>query len=306
MKNVLLLFSQASIDRAQAEPKSLERLLLQELPAPHTGKMAISHAVYSNLVHIISADKAAIIDIVTGKDIADFNLIYQRRWQDVPDQAKACATYLTHKNIPNIDREAYVTASKNKLTQMWQLWEAGLPIPATAYASSEAGARWLVEHVDALPFGFPMVAKGVNATRGQHNFLVNTAAELATVFTDHPTMAFLVQEFLPNDGDYRVLVCGDKAQLVMHRQATQGRHTNNTSQGGQATLVGAKSLSPAILDDCVRAAHVFNRDFAGVDVVISNGKHYFFEVNRAPQIESGQFVSDKAAVLAGYLFELAQ
>jgi len=304
MKRILLLFSQNAIDRATAEPQRLAELLEN---SSSTGGLEVACAVYDNLVHIISKEATTIIDSQSGKDISDCDLVYQRRWQDMPDQAKACATYLTKKGVPNIDREAFVTASKNKLTQMWQLWAADLPIPGTVYAGGKNGLRWILEHLSDLPFAFPMVVKAVDATRGQHNHLVADRTALQAIFDAYPDKAFLIQECIPNDGDYRILVAGDQAHLAMYRQAAAGTHTNNTSQGGQATLVDLATIAPAVIRDCIAAAKVFNRDFAGVDVVLHNtsGKHYFFEVNRAPQIESGKFVEEKAAVLAAYLYSCA-
>lgn len=306
MKHLLLLFSHQSVSRVQAEPRRLSELLEQQMAPDRTDEIQIDHTEYENLVHVVSSAKAQIIDVTTGKDIAEYDLVYHRRWKDVFDQAAACATYLTHRETPNVDSEAYAMPSVNKLTQMWRLWEAGLPIPATAYASGERAMEWLLEHLDALPFGFPMVVKGVEASRGEHNFLVKTSDELQSIFARHPQMAFLIQEFIVNDGDYRVLVCGESARLIMHRRAVGGTHLNNTSQGGQATLVPLADMAQEIITDCVRAARVFNREVAGVDVVINkaDGRHYFFEVNRSPQIESGQFATEKAKVLANYLTSL--
>lgn len=272
MKNILLLFSQQAIARAAAEPAKLTDLLDRQLQNTASDIMRTHYAVYDDLVHIITNKDAAIIDASSGKDIAEYDLVYQRRWQDLPDQAKACATYLTKKTVPNIDHEAYVTASKNKLTQMWQLWEAGLSIPATIYASGGAGLKWIQNNLEQLPFGFPMVVKGVSATRGQDNYLAKNVNELNKLFTDNPDTAFLMQEFIPNDGDYRILVCGKEAKLAMYRQATDGKHTNNTSQGGQASLVAISDIAPTIIKDCILAAKVFNRDFAGTPTISVSGK----------------------------------
>ncbi len=306
MKRVLLLFSSESVGQGQADPRRLAELLEQQVAPEPARKMKVDYTEYESLVHIVSATKAAIIDAATGTDIAEYDVVYHRRWKDVIDQAAACACYLSRQGVRNIDREAYAMPSITKLTQMWRLWEAGLPIPATVYASGERAMEWLLKHLDMVPFSFPMVVKGVEATRGEHNFLVETSDELQSIFARHPNMAFLIQEFIVNDGDYRVLVCGESAKLIMHRRAVDGRHLNNTSQGGQATLVSLADMPSEVIADCVRAAGVFNREVAGVDVVVnkSNGRHYFFEVNRSPQIESGQFATEKAAVLADYLSDL--
>jgi glutathione synthase/RimK-type ligase-like ATP-grasp enzyme len=149
--------------------------------------------------------------------------------------------------------------------------------------------------------------KGLNATRGQDNYLVKSADELRARFAERPDTDFLLQEFLPNDGDYRIIVAGGQARFAMYRTPADGKHMNNTSQGGQAVLVNLGDVSRRILDDCITAAATFGRDFAGVDVVLhkDTGAYYFFEVNRSPQIESGMFVAEKAEVLAQYLYDEA-
>ncbi len=304
MKKILLLFTRHSITQGEAEPERLLELL--DTSAQARGlDMHFETATYEDLLHIVS-DDAKIINTKTSEDIANYDLVYHRRWRAMPDRAMACTIYLKGKKVPSIDREAYGAGSINKLNQAWRFWEAGLPHPATVYTESET-RQWMLAHLETVPFGFPMIMKGVEATRGNDNYLVRSAEELRQKFAENPNVIFVLQEFLPNDGDYRVIVCGDTPKLIMHRVAEKGKHTNNTSQGGRAVLLDSDALPASVLADCVRAAQTFGRDFAGVDVVLhrQTGKHYFFEVNRSPQVESGMYVAEKGAILAQYLYDEA-
>lgn len=306
MKKALLLFTKRSVTSGEAEPERLMKVLQSSTDAQGLS-MTYTHALFDDLVYTITPKGARILDTVNGTDIADYDIVYIRRWAGMPERAMAVAIYLKAKGVPYIDREAYGFGSKNKMTQAWRFWEAGLPHPATVYVEHGAGTDWLTSHISELPFGFPMVMKGVDATRGADNYLVDSLDRLQDVLTKHPDIKFILQEFIPNDGDYRVVVCGDAIQLVMHRVAASGKHTNNTSQGGQAALVDVSELSEPVRADCIRAAQIFGRDFAGVDLVYNKdtGAHLFFEVNRSPQIESGKYVPEKAAALARYLYEVS-
>ncbi|HKR82456.1 MAG TPA: hypothetical protein VJR27_05685 [Candidatus Saccharimonadales bacterium] len=305
-KEALILFSKESVELGEADAEKLAQVLRDAAGAQGLD-LAVAWAFYDDLLHILSADGASIVDVVSGRDIADFDVVYQRRWGAVPEQALACAIYLKGKGVRSFDQETNRAGSKNKLTQYWRFWEAGLPFPVTAFGGFGPARDALLANLDVLPFGFPLILKGVDATRGQDNYLIQTHEELRQKLAERTDTDFLLQEFLPNDGDYRIIVAGGQPRFAMYRTAAAGTHTNNTSQGGEAALVDMRDISKNILDDAVTAAAAFGRDFAGVDVVLhkDTGAHYFFEVNRSPQIESGKFVEEKAKVLAQYLYDEA-
>ncbi len=149
--------------------------------------------------------------------------------------------------------------------------------------------------------------KSVTGTRGNDNYLVHSTQQAVEILTQNPNTEFLIQEFIPNDGDYRAIVAGSEVRLLIHRTAVIGSHKNNTSQGGAATLLSPETLSPEALQACVAAAQAFDRDIAGVDIVFDKRdpeKFYFFEVNRSPQIEASSYSKEKAIMLNGYFNEL--
>jgi glutathione synthase/RimK-type ligase-like ATP-grasp enzyme len=306
MKKALLLCRRHSIV-AGYEDTSLLVQMLNEQASYKKLPMTYDYTVYENLLHVITPDSARIIDLENNTDIADYDIVYHRRWNNETAGSLAAAIYLEAKGVPYIDREAGQVTSRSKLTQMWRLWQAGLPVPPTVAVGDQAGYDWLLNHLGELPFGFPMILKGARSTRGQDNYLVHSKEELARHLHDYAEVSFLLQEFIPNDCDYRVIVCGQDIRLVMRRTAASNTHANNTSLGGTAELVAPDTLPANVLNDCIKAAQLFGRDFAGVDVTLhkQTNRHYFFEVNRAPQVESGKYVDEKAAILAQYLYDAA-
>ena len=152
---------------------------------------------------------------------------------------------------------------------------------------------------------FPFVAKDARGTRGSTNFLIESSDQLAKVLTEHTEKTFVLQQYIPNKGDYRLFVTGSKVALAIYRESRDG-YLNNTSQGAKARLVSVAEIKPEMIEDAIQASKFFGRDIAGVDMVIdSDNKHYCFEVNRAPQIENSSFEQDKARAVAEFLLDVS-
>ncbi|QQS18807.1 hypothetical protein IPL68_01950 [Candidatus Saccharibacteria bacterium] len=117
---------------------------------------------------------------------------------------------------------------------------------------------------------------------GNLNYLVNDLHELQEIFeqpSDKP-LNFIVQDYIPNDGDFRILAMGDMVRLVIHRQAQNGSHLNNTSQGGSAAVVPVESLPESVRDASLRMARLLKREVTGVDMIRHNetGEYYFWKL----------------------------
>ncbi len=300
---VLILFTAESIEKQQAYPGRL-RELLQACDA----SLAVDVAIYDDLDYRLSQDNMQITVNSTGRSLDEYDVVYLRRIKEGIAQAIAVGKYCLHKGISVIDSEiAARPGSMGKLTQYVQFAIAGLPFPETVYAAPH---NLLLKAFDRHPLKFPVIVKSVSGSRGQDNHLVHTHEEMVGILRDNPRLHFLIQAFVPNTSDYRVWVCGDQVGPILYRSRQSG-HTNNTSQGGQAKLLQDTTALPGnVLNDCVRAARFLERDVAGVDVVFenddTNGTFYFFEVNRAPQIEHTPYEDEKAHALAVYITKQAK
>jgi ribosomal protein S6--L-glutamate ligase len=152
----------------------------------------------------------------------------------------------------------------------------------------------------AKPFEYPFILKADNGKKGRNNYLVKDQAELDQILNDNLNIQFVAQEHIPNNGDFRALVLNDEISLVIERKAAEGTHLSNTSQGGSANLFDAVNFSHQVRTDIIKSAQVEGLQVAGVDIMFDNrtGKHYFLEVNRAPQIGTGAFANQKIAAYA--------
>ena len=117
--------------------------------------------------------------------------------------------------------------------------------------------------------------------------------------------AWVVQRFIENDGDYRVVVLGDHSETVIFRQRPKDAdtHLNNTSQGASAMLVDISALPQGLCEDAVAAAQVNGLAVAGVDMMVDQktGRHVILEVNGAPQLATGAFPEEKMRSYTEYL-----
>ena len=301
MKNILLLFTKHSVDAGQSDPVALCDALNQAA----AGAAQYEYAFYDQLEHYIFAEGAA-IRLPDGRSLDAFDAVYQRRWSIMSVQAASVATFLSKKGVPFADSASANNRSSNKLVQHWRMWQHGLPFPNTVYIEPDYLADWLARHL-ADTFTLPCIMKSHQSQRGKDNYLVHTVEEAVQIATDNPGVPFMVQEFIENDGDYRVLVCGDAIGLVIRRTSADDTHKNNTSQGATAAIVPTSDLPAAVQAASLDIARIFGFEIAGVDVVFRNKSpqdFFFFEINNAPQIDHSSFTSEKAVVINQYFMQL--
>jgi len=296
-KKCLLLFAQSSVEKGLADPVALTKLL----NATEKDMEAV-WAYFDDLIYSISNDQVDIFDTRNDCSIRDYTVVYLRYWGAQEGHGIGVARICNLLGIPFIDREALRLGSHNKITQYVNLYEAKVPIPKTLIAHGAV----LTQQYAQYGFTFPLIIKDKGGTRGERNYLVKSHDELLRVIDAHPEITFVLQEFVPNDGDYRVWVVGDEVKLVIHRQAPHDSHLNNTSKGGKAQIVPLTELPPHVLQDCVHASAFFGRQIAGVDILrrTNSQEYYCLEVNRSPQAEGASFEKEKAEILAEYLASL--
>lgn len=296
MKKILLL-----VHTAQTRPGHLNWVAFRDALQQRFGKgAAIEMSAVSQLTFVLDGSNARIYDAKQQFDIRNFDLVVFRTIGNQSEPAIAVAAYCRKLGIPYID--SYIPEiGATKLSCAFVRWEHDLPVPSTYYGPDEellAIARWQQT--------WPWVVKADNGKKGRDNFLVHSLPELEEVFVKNPEVRFVMQTFIPNDGDFRVLVFNNKARMVILRRGSGDSHLNNTSQGGTATQVPLQDLPDGVVDLAVRAAKLERLAIAGVDIIIDKqtNKLYILEVNRAPQIPTGAFADEKLTQYVEALKEL--
>lgn len=176
-----------------------------------------------------------------------------------------------------------------KAWQMLILEKAGIEVPMTTY-----GSLWYLYEsmVNKDLFNFPVILKGSGGDRGTRVYKADNLEQLEKLVRDlrksevEDGRRYMLQEFIPNDGDYRVLVLGEKVLGVMKRSSTkQDEFRNNYSAGG---TVEVAELPEEIKQLAIKAAKVCGLAVAGVDVAFRDNdlkKPVIWEVNKGPQFK---------------------
>jgi RimK family alpha-L-glutamate ligase len=142
------------------------------------------------------------------------------------------------------------------------------------------------------PYNWSIIIKGSGGDRGTRVYKANNLEEMEKLVRDlrksetEEGKRYMLQEYIPNDGDYRVLVLGDKVLGVMKRSSqNKEEFRNNYSAGG---AVEVADLPEEIKQLAVKAAKVCGLAVAGVDVAFREydmKKPVIWEVNKGPQFK---------------------
>jgi len=164
-----------------------------------------------------------------------------------------------------------------KLHQMWLLDKNGLNVPRSIFGNLKYLREYGVKKI-----GYPLILKGSKGDRRTQVFkLFNDESwlkgwDMFEYKERYENQRYMLQEYIENDRDYRVMVVGGKALGVMERAAGENPRLKN--------VFNKTELPEEVLEKAVEAARVCGIAIAGVDVVFKKGEKepYFWEVNRAP------------------------
>lgn len=251
-----------------------------------------------DLVFVVDKRKAQVYDWTSKKDPADYDFVYFKGWEGMPDVAAALAIYLRAKGVPFIDAAVEQKGAANKLVTTMKLWASRVPTLRTMYASHKHIQDVLASEI----VQYPAVIKSTIGQKGKDNHLAKTRRQ-AKSLVEGTQIDWIIQDFAPNDGDWRVQVYGGETGMIIFRKGSGKSHLNNTSAGGQAQLVEEKKTPEKILDLAVRAAEAMDLSVSGVDVIVdkNSGRAAVLEVNQGSQIVTGAFIDQNIPGFVAYL-----
>jgi RimK family alpha-L-glutamate ligase len=235
------------------------------------------------------------------KEIGDFGVVFFRttgkHWEEVDliinsiDKLAAEKRPIVVDPLVRFGKPSYAC----KAWQMLKLKEAGIGVPRTVY-----GSLWFLfefmknqttpsqhfmgssQAATGLKFNFPIILKGSGGDRGTRVFKADSIEDLEKLVRDlrksetEEGKRYMLQEYIENKGDYRVLVLGKKVLGVMKRSSqSQEEFRNNYSMGGK---VEVSDLPENIKEMAVKAAEVCGLWVAGVDVMPAIVKSQKFKV----------------------------
>ena len=303
-KRMLIITSRSERTVAWAERSRYIQEFCEGLQARLTD-FTVDYTTYDCLQFSVTANAPKIYDSRTDLDLKDYDIVHFKNWMYDTEEAPLTAWYLRLHSVQFYNSEVGVDVHSGKIAQMFKLAAAGVPVPDSFYASRQE----LTDHFtkDSVPGGFsyPLIMKANDGSKGDDNHLIRSAAQALTILSEtDPEKSFILQNFIPNDGDYRILFIGLGSQpLIFHRLAVAGSHLNNTSKGGTGRFIDTKDFPLIYQQYALQAAQTLKREIGGVDVLVNKetNKPYILEVNGTPAIATGYGVEEKLERFVSFL-----
>ena len=114
---------------------------------------------------------------------------------------------------------------------------------------------------------------------------------------------FLIQKFIKNTGDYRVITFKNKAVLCVKKERTDEKEFRNNIAHG-AVIIKA-DLPIEIISMCEDISKHVNCDIIGIDIIFDEveRKYYVMEINPAPGFPAFSIVANinVAEIIVDYI-----
>ena len=217
--------------------------------------------------------------LIDGSEMKDYDVYFFRStkkyWEEVSlildniDKDKIVVDPIVRSGRPGDVCKAY---------QMLVLSQADLPVPRSIYGSLNYLKKEAVKK-----FEFPLILKGSRGDRRRQVFKIYGKKDFKEwtdklkVLEKNGENKYMLQEYIVNKEDFRLMVLGDRVLGVMRRGIGDNPRLKNVFE--------KTDLPESVKKLAVEAAKKCGIWIAGVDVVFRNDdmtKPLFFEVNRTP------------------------
>lgn len=218
------------------------------------------------------------------------------------------------RGLPWVNGPRAVTTARNKAGTIAALSRAGIPVPDTRVVSNPADDDDVV--AAAADLGFPVVVKPNSATHGIGVTIAHDPDSLLGI-TDYSDLvhdfrvtrdrSYLLQEFLPDARDYRLMIVDSAAVGGVERRLSDdareaGRWKHNVHRGATPVAVDP---DPEHRKLAVEAAQALGIDYLGVDLLVSGDRTVVSEVNARPTIDDERYEPAFWDRLAGLIRQTA-
>lgn len=236
-----------------------------------------------------------------GTDLRDFSLVWLSSSWTSRDIAYAIKLYLKESKTPC----TYVEKGTSKITDHVLFALNGIKAPATLFI----GHLDLKDDVAQIQkiCGYPLVIKDTRGSRGTHSVLVDTEKELLVEMAKLPKhKKYLLQQYIPNDYDWGVMVVNGKVVSGEKSYPCDGEFRNNTCNGAEEIFVDPCDIPEKIKEMALKSSNLLGLSWSRSDIIIDKNTkdHYMMEVNRRPGLTSEE--SETSEVNGAYTFLSSQ
>ena len=230
----------------------------------------------------ITSDTVAIIrGSITRKD----------SWMDI-------VSTLEKDGICVVNSRQCISICADKYRTYLKLADYSINQPKTALITDAEKSK---EAFEKLNTKYPIILKTLRGSKGVGVLFVESEKGLDSLcqvlYKQDEDADLLLQEFIPNDYDVRVLVLGGKVLANMKRPVIEGDFRSNVSQGSEPVKI---DLTEVEITECLKAAKAVGGLWTAVDFIPSKNREkeppHILEVNSSPGTEgiekaSGQNIS---------------
>jgi ribosomal protein S6--L-glutamate ligase len=198
-------------------------------------------------------------------------------------------------DVPWVNGREAILRSRNKAETLARLEAAGLPVPETVLVSDAVDRDRVTGALDR--FDLPVVVKPNSASRGAGVLKVGDRGSLAGVselfsllheFPATRDRSYLLQEYLPDARDYRIMVIDGSVVGAVERSlpgpaTATGQWKHNVHRGATATGIEPADRHRELAE---RAAAVLEIPVLGVDILETDDRTVVLETNARPTIDT--------------------
>lgn len=236
-------------------------------------------------------------------DLSTVDAMYFRAVGSSRDAVRELVRIAGQNNIPVIDRYLVLNGVEERTKlKMHQRLEVKQPLFHVARGLSRVDGVAMDNNLD-----YPYVAKVSKGGRqGLGTFLVRNADDIDMIrqelrrrrdeeephYYNIGQVEWIVQEYIPNGGDYRAITIGGECIGITKRGLKEDGLVMNKSQRGSRRFRNGR-WPRDVGDLAAEAANELSVDVAGVDVVrhTQTRELYVIEVNEAPRFHSFEKVT---------------
>ncbi|MCK5490227.1 MAG: ATP-grasp domain-containing protein [Candidatus Pacebacteria bacterium] len=179
---------------------------------------------------------------------------------------------LTIKTI-NLNLFLNLGSARDKLFQYYLLEKNNFPIIKPTYFLNSN--YLLSKKLESINSSF--IVKPRSGSRGVDIFKIENEMDFIERGKDYSASDILIQKFVPNSFDLRIICTRKKIIGAMSRSAKEGSVVNNFSAGGSIENFGLNDKK--IIKDCLEICKLFQCDYLGIDIILTGKKYLILEVN---------------------------